>query len=99
MTIYWFITGCIAFMIALGIARKSPARALANMVVLGFAFATLGIADLVASRFTDTGSIALWLAAILAFGYALDALYGVMAPERQRARDRKLRALVHRRHA
>jgi Na+/serine symporter len=99
LTIYWFITGCIAFMIALGVARSRPARALANMVVLVFAFAALGMADLVASQFTDTGDIALWIAAILAFGYALDALYGLMAPQRQRARDRKLRELLRRRHA
>ena len=99
MTIYWFITACIAFMIALGVARGRPARALANMVVLGFAFAALAMADLIASRFTDTGDIALWLAAILAFGYGLDALYGLMAPQRQRARDRKLRALLRRTHA
>ena len=99
MTIYWFITGCIGFMIALGIARGRPARALANMVVLAFAFAALAVADMVASRFTYTGDTALWIAAILAFGYALDALYGLMAPQRQRARDRKLHALLRRRHA
>jgi hypothetical protein len=99
VTIYWFITGCIAFMISVGVARRSPARALANLVVLGIAFAALGLADLVASRFAYTGDIALWLAAILAFGYALDALYGLMAPQRQRARDRKLRALLRRKHA
>jgi hypothetical protein len=99
MTINWFITGCIAFMIAVGVARRSPARALANLVVLGIAFAALGLADLVANRFAYTGDIALWLAAILAFGYALDALYGLMAPQRQRARDRKLRALLRRKHA
>jgi TctA family transporter len=99
LTIYWFIVACIAFMIATGVARSRPARALANMVVLGFAFAALGIADLVASRFIDTGRIALWIAAILAFGYALDALYGAMAPQRQRARDRKLRAFFRKGHA
>ena len=99
MTIYWFITGCIAFMIALGVARGRPARALSNMVVLAFLFAALGVADLIASRFTYTGDTAAWIAAIVAFGYALDALYGVMAPQRQRARDRKLRALLQRKHA
>ncbi len=99
MTIYWFIIFCIALMIAVGVTRRSPARALANLVVLGFAFAALAIADLIASRFTDTGDVALWVAAILAAGYALDALYGAMAPQRQRARNRKLRALLHRSHA
>jgi hypothetical protein len=99
VTIYWFITGCIAFMIAAGIARGRPAAALANMVVLAFAFAILGIGDLAASRFIHTGDVALWIAAILSFGYALDTVYGLMAPQRQRARDRKLRALLRRRHA
>jgi hypothetical protein len=96
LTIYWFIAACTAFMIGLGIARGRPARALTNMVVLAFIFAALGVADLIASRFTYTGDTAAWVAAILAFGYALDALYGVMAPQRQRARDRKLRALLRR---
>ena len=65
MTIYWFITGCLGFMIALGIARGRPARALANMVVLAFAFAALAVADMIASRFAYTGDTALWIAAIL----------------------------------
>ena len=39
------------------------------------------------------------LAALLAFGFALDALYGLMAPERQRRRDQRLGDLMRRRRA
>lgn len=99
MTIHWFIIACMAFMIAAGISRRQPAEALANMVVLVFAFAAIALADLVASQFVYTRDIAITIAAILAFGYALDALYGLMAPQRKRARDRKLRAFFRKGHA
>ena len=46
--------------------------------------AIVGIADLVLGRFIDTRGIGWTIGALLAFGFALDALYGVMAPERQR---------------
>jgi hypothetical protein len=59
----------------------------------------IGIADLVLRRFIDTGSVAWTLAAVLAVGFALDALYGLMAPERQRRRDRRLGELMRRRRA
>jgi hypothetical protein len=39
------------------------------------------------------------LAAVIAVGFALDALYGLMAPERQRRRDRRLGELMRRRRA
>jgi hypothetical protein len=45
-------------------------------------------------RFVDTGGVASTLAAILAIGFAIDALYGLMAPERQRRRDRRLAKLM-----
>ena len=99
MTVHWFIIACMAFMIALGVARGRPAAALANMVVLAFAFAAIAVADLVVSQFTYTGDIGVTVAAVLAFAYAVDALYGLMAPHRQQARDRKLRAFLRRKHA
>lgn len=99
MTIHWFIIACLALMIALGVARGRPAAALANMVVLVFAFAAIAAADLIASQFTYTGDIAVIAAAILAFGYVVDAIYGLMAPQRQLARDRKLRAYFRRKPA
>ena len=59
----------------------------------------IGVAELVLSRFFDTGDIAWTVAGLLAFGFALNALYGLMAPERQRRRDRRLRAFMQRRRA
>jgi len=45
----------------------------------------------------DTGDAAKSVAIAFAAGFALDALYGLMAPQRQRARDKKLRRLMKRR--
>ena len=99
MTIHWFIVGCMAFVIIAGVVRARPGDGLATIIVMISLFAALAIADLVARRFVYTGDIGITVAAILAGLFALDALYGIMAPERQRRRDRKLRALLRRRPA
>ena len=99
MTIHWFIVACTAFVIIAGVVRRRPGDGLASIVVLISLFAVLAIADLVARRFVYTGDVGITVAAALAFGFALDALYGLMAPDRQRRRDRRLRSLVRRRPA
>lgn len=99
MTIHWFIVGCMAFVMAVGVARRKPGDALTNLIVLIATFAAIAIADMIARQFTYTYDVGILLAALLAFGFAVDALYGLMAPDRQRARDRKLRALFRRRTA
>jgi hypothetical protein len=99
MTIHWLIVACVAFVIAAGVARRRPGDGLATTIVMISLFAAIAIADLVARRFTYTGDIGITVAAVLAGAFALDALYGLMAPERQRRRDRKLRQLLRRRHA
>ena len=97
MTAFWIIIGCIGFMIAAGIARRRPGLGIANTTVLVFLLGLITVTDLVLSRFIDTGDIGWTVAGLLAFGFALDALYGLMAPERQRRRDRRLRSLMRRR--
>ena len=59
----------------------------------------IAIADMLLSRFFYTGDTAWTLAALLSAGFALDALYGLMAPERQRQRDRRVRQLLRRKRA
>jgi NADH:ubiquinone oxidoreductase subunit 5 (subunit L)/multisubunit Na+/H+ antiporter MnhA subunit len=99
VTAFWIVIGCIACMIGAGIARRRAGLGIANTTVLVFLLGLIAVVDLVLSRFVYTGDIAWTVAGLLAFGFALDALYGLMAPERQRARDRKLRSLLRRRHA
>ena len=99
MTIHWFIVACMAFVILSGVVRRRPGDGLASTIVMIGLFATLAIADLVARQFVYTGDIGITVGAVLAGGFALDAVYGLMAPQRQRQRDRKLRALLRRRPA
>ncbi|MDQ3483633.1 MAG: hypothetical protein M3448_09555 [Pseudomonadota bacterium] len=99
MTAFWIIVACIAFVIVSGTVRRRPGVAITDTAVLMFLLGLIGVADLVLSRFVDTGSIGWTVAGLLAFGFALDALYGLMAPERQRVRDRRLRALIRRKPA
>jgi len=99
VTAFWIIIGCIAFVIGAGIARRRAGIGIANTTVLVFLLGLIAVVDLVLSRFIYTGDIAWTVAGLLAFGFALDALYGLMAPERQRARDRRLRSLLRRRAA
>jgi NADH:ubiquinone oxidoreductase subunit 5 (subunit L)/multisubunit Na+/H+ antiporter MnhA subunit len=99
VTAFLIITGCIGFMIAAGIARRRPGLGIANTTVLVFLIGLIALVDLVLSHVLDTGDIGWTVAGLLAFGFALDALYGLMAPERQRRRDQRLRSLMRRKAA
>ena len=92
----WVILGAMAFMLLAGGARGRGGVAFADVTILVMLLALVAIADLVISRFTYTGDTAWTVAAVLAFGFALDALYGLMAPQRKLQRDRRLRRLMRR---
>ena len=96
MTAFTIILVCVAFVLITGTFRRRPGVAVADTALLAILLGLIGIANLVLGRFMDTGGIAWTLAALLAFGFALDALYGLMAPERQRRRDQRLSALIGR---
>jgi hypothetical protein len=91
------IIACIAFMLVAASVRGNPGRAVADIALLVIIVALITIVDLVLGRFADTGDTGKWVALAFAGGFALDALYGLMAPERQRRRDKKLRRLMKRR--
>ena len=91
----WLILGCMAFIILADAVRGRGGIALADMTLLVFLFGLIALADLVLNRFFYTGDTGWTLAALLASAFAVDALYGLMAPERQRRRDQKLRRLMN----
>ena len=97
MTAFVLILGCILAMIVIGMVRGNPGRAVADTALLVFLIGLIAVADIVLSQFIDTGNagsiVAVGSAALLAF----DALYGLMAPERQKRRDKMLRRLMKRR--
>ena len=99
MTAFAIIVFCIGFMVVAGVMRGRPGVALADIALLVMLLGLIVFADLVLSRFFETGDAGWWLAGLLAAGFALDALYGLMAPGRQRRRDRRLRALMQRKRA
>ena len=90
MTALAIILGCVAFVLISGTFRRRPGVAVADTALLVILLAIIGIADLVISRFMDTRGIGWTIGALLAFGFALDALYGLMAPDRQRRRDQRI---------
>ncbi len=94
MTALSIILVCVAFILVTGTFRRRPGVAVADTALLVILMGMIGIADLVLGRFVDTGGVGWTLAALLAFGFAMDALYGLMAPERQRRRDQRLRAFM-----
>jgi peptidoglycan/LPS O-acetylase OafA/YrhL len=96
-TTYAIILACIAFMLVIGAVRGNPGRAVADTALLVILFGMITIIDIVFGQFMDTGDAAKSVAIAFAAGFALDALYGLMAPQRQRARDKKLRRLMKRR--
>ena len=99
MTALSIILLCVAFMLITGTFRRRPGIAVADTALLVILLGAIGIVDLVVGRFVDTGDIGWTLAALLAFGFAIDALYGLMAPERQRRRDQRVSEFMRRRRA
>ena len=91
------ILACIAFMLIAASRRGNPGRAVADTALLVILLGIITIVDLLLSRFIDTGDVGKWIAVAFACGFALDAFYGLLAPERQRRRDKKLRRLMKRR--
>jgi uncharacterized membrane protein YccC len=91
------ILGCIAFMFAIYMVRGNPGRAVADTTLLVLLIGIIAIVDLVLSQFIDTGHVGSLVAIACAVGLALDALYGFMAPDRQKQRDKLLRRLMKRR--
>ena len=99
MTALAIILASFAVIVLVGVQRRQAGRALTDVTVLVGLFALITIVDLVLGRFIDTRDTGWTLAAILAAGFALDSVYGLMAPQRQRRRDRRLRELMQRRRA
>ena len=97
MTTFAIIIGCIAFMIVVASVRGNPGRGVADAALLVILIGIITLADFILGRFMDTGDACKSVAIAFAAGFALDALYGLLAPERQRARDKKLRRLMKRR--
>ena len=97
MTASLLIIGCVLSMWVIYMVRDMPGRAVADTALLIMLIGIIAIADLVLSQFVDTGITATIVAVAGAAGLALDALYGLMAPERQKQRDKKLRRLMKRR--
>ncbi len=97
MTATILILGCIAFMFAIYAVRGSPGRAVADTTLLVLLIGIIAIVDVIASQFMDTGNAGSVVAVACAAALALDALYGLMAPERQKQRDKMLRRLMKRR--
>jgi len=99
VTAFWIIAACLAFIILAGTFRRRPGSALTDVTVLVGLFAMITITDMLLSNFINTGGNGWTLAALLAFGFALDALYGLLAPDRQFRRNRRLRQLMRRKRA
>ena len=97
MSTFAIILACIVFMIVVASVRGDPGRAIADTTLLVIFVGIVAALDFVFSRFMDTGYVASLVTIVCAAGFALDALYGLMAPERQKRRDKKLRRLMKRR--
>ena len=97
MTASLLIIGCVLFMWVVYMVRNMPGRAVADTALLVMLIGIIMITDLVLSQFIDTRNTGSILAVAGAALLALDALYGLMAPERQKQRDKKLRRLMKRR--
>jgi hypothetical protein len=91
------IVACIATMFAIQMVRGNPGRAVADTALLVIVIGLITLVEMVVGQFVDTHDVGQMLAIAFAVGFLLDAFYGLLAPERQRARDKKLRRLMKRR--
>lgn len=99
MTALAIILACLGVILVIGAQRGQVGRAVTDVSVLVGVFGVMAIVDIVLSRFVDTGNTAWTVAAMIAGAVALDAIYGLMAPQRQQRRDRRIRDLMQRRRA
>ena len=99
MTAFWFIVACLVAIAAIGAVRDQIGLAIADLTLLVGLFGLIALADLVISQFRDTGGYAWTVAGLLSLGFLVDSIYGLMAPERRRRRDKWLRSLRNRRRA
>ena len=97
MTALVLVLACIASMFAIYSVRGNPGRAVADTALLVILIGLTTVTDLILSQFIDTGNAGSIVAVSCAAVLALDALYGLMAPERQKQRDKMLRRLMKRR--
>jgi len=91
------IAACIATMFAIQMVRGNPGRAVADTALLVIVIGLITLVEMVVGQFAETHDVGRMLAIAFAVGFLLDAFYGLLAPERQRARDKKLRRLMKRR--
>jgi uncharacterized membrane protein YccC len=91
------VLACIASMFAIYSVRGNPGRAVADTALLVILIGLITVANLILSQFIDTGNVGTIIAVSCAGALALDGLYGLMAPERQKQRDKMLRRLMKRR--
>ena len=97
MTSVLLVLGCIAFMFVIYGVRGNPGRAVADTALLIMLIGIVAIVEVVLGQFMDTGNMGNIVVVACAAALALDALYGLMAPERQKQRDKMLRRLMKRR--
>jgi Ca2+/Na+ antiporter len=97
VTSFIIVLGCIAFMFAIGMIRGKPGRAVADTALLVMLIGIVTVVELVLDQFIDTRNAGSMIVIACAAALALDALYGLMAPDRQKLRDKKLRRLMKRR--
>jgi len=97
VTAFVLVLGCIAAMFAIYGVRGNPGRAVADTALLVMLCGIIAVVDFVVSQFIDTGIAGSVVAVAAAAVLTLDALYGLMAPERQKQRDKMLRRLMKRR--
>ncbi len=97
MTAFILVLGCIAFMFVVYAVRGNPGRAVADTALLVILFGIIAIVDIILSQFMDTGNAGSIVAVSCAALLGIDALYGLLAPERQKRRDKMLRRLMKRR--
>ena len=93
------LIAAMALVLLIGVNRGRSGRAVADIAILVVVFGIIAAIDLVVRQFIDTRNAAETLAIVIAGAFALDSVYGLMAPERQRRRDRRLRQLMQRRRA
>ena len=97
MTSVLLVLGCVAIMFAAAMASGKPGRAVADTTLLVILIGIITIANVVLGFFVDTGNAANFAAVGCSAVLALDSIYGFMAPERQKQRDKMLRRLMKRR--
>ena len=93
------VATCIAVMLVVGLVKRRTGAALFETALLLILLGLVAIVDIIFRSLFGPTDVGFIIAAAVAIGFALDAIHGLVSPERHQRREEQIRELMRRRRA